>query len=67
MDGLNSDLDLNGAAPPGVVPALGEWGPEGVPSTRAKRRQRWIVLAVLVLALTAVIVLGWALYPALRG
>ena len=67
MDGLNSDLDLNGAAPPGVIPALGEWGPEGVPSTRSKRRQRWLALLVLVLVLAAVIALGAFLYPSLRG
>jgi multidrug resistance efflux pump len=41
------------------MPQIGEWGPVGVPSTRSKRRQRWLVLAGALLALVAVCLLGW--------
>lgn len=66
MDGLNSNLDLNGRALPGVVPGLGEWGPTGVPSTRAKKRARFVVVAVLLAATTAVTLFGWWIWTLLR-
>lgn len=66
MDGLNSNLDLNGDAPPTVVPGLGEWGPQGVPSTRAKRRMRWLTVGALVLVLAAVTLFGWWAWTLLR-
>lgn len=50
-EGLNSNPNLNEGTPPRVRPALGEWGPVQVPSTRAKRRHRWFAVAALVLAL----------------
>ncbi len=59
MDGLNSNLNLNGDASPGVIPALGEWAPKDVPSTRAKKRLRWKVIALFVVALAAVVAFGW--------
>ncbi len=59
VEGLNSNLDLNGAAPPTVVPALGEWGPSSVPSTRSKRWLRWKTVGALVLALTVVVLFGY--------
>ncbi len=66
MDGLNSNLNLNGDAAPSVIPGLGEWSPTGVPSTRAKKRLRWRVVLYLVLAATAVTLLGWWLWTMLR-
>ncbi len=61
MEGLNSNLNLNGDAAPSVIPGLGEWSPADVPSTRQKKRMRWLILLYLVLALAAVIgFLAWA-------
>lgn len=62
MDGLNSDLNLNPGVAPRAMPRLGEWGPEDVPSTRSKRRQRWWVLLALVVVLAAVIGVGTFAY-----
>ena len=43
-----SNLNLHGATPPRVQPALGEWGPLKVPSTKQKKRMRiWVSLALL--------------------
>jgi hypothetical protein len=62
-----SNLNLNGAAPPRVQPALGDWGPEQVPSTRAKRRMRiWVGLALLG-AMLAIFLLGWYVYHLMTG
>lgn len=57
VEGLNSNLNLNGPVSPRVMPQIGEWGPEGVPSTRSKKRQRWIVGGLLVLVLALVVTL----------
>lgn len=65
MEGLNSNLNLNGRASPRVMPAIGEWGPEGVPSTRQKRRQRWWVIGLAVLALGLVVGLEALLWGSL--
>ncbi len=56
MDGLNSNLNLNGPVSPRVMPGLGEWGPVGVPTTRAKKRQRWVVIGLVVLLFAVVVV-----------
>lgn len=56
---LRSDLNLHGAAPGRVRPSLGEWGPAGVPTTRQKRRVRWLTPIVFLLVLIAVTALGW--------
>jgi len=62
-----SNLDLNGATPPRVRPALGEWGPLQVPTTGAKRRMRiWVGLALLG-TMIAVFGLGWYVYHAMTG
>lgn len=66
MDGLNSNLNLNGDVAPSVIPGLGEWAPTGVPSTRKKKRLRWLIVVYLILALTAVCLLGGWLYLQLR-
>lgn len=65
MEGLNSNLNLNGPVSPRVMPAIGEWGPAGVPSTRSKRRQRWIVVGLAVLALGLVVLLEALLWQPL--
>lgn len=67
MDGLNSNLNLNEGATPRAMPRLGDWGPDGVPTTRSKRRQRWLTLLVAVLVLAAVVGMGAFAYLQLRG
>ncbi len=67
VDGLNSNLNLNGDASPTVIPGLGEWGPTGVPSTRSKKRMRWLIALFFTLALTAVTLFGWFIYTVLNG
>lgn len=67
MEGLNTDLDLNGAASPRVKPLVGEWAPADVPTTRRKRHQRWWTIAAAVVAITAVVAFGYLAYRVLRG
>lgn len=67
MEGLNTDLNLNGAASPRVKPLVGEWAPIGVPSTRSKRNQRWWTITVATIVLVAVVAFGYVAYRALRG
>ena len=67
MRRIFSNLNLNGAAPPRVQPTLGDWGPEQVPSTRSKKRQRIFVPVVLFVVLLAIFALGWFVYHALTG
>ena len=62
-----SDLNLNGATPPRVQPNIGEWGPEKVPSTKAKKRMRIWVGLVLLVAMIAIFLLGWFVYYAMTG
>lgn len=62
MEGLNSNLNLNGPVSPRVMPQIGEWGPAGVPSTRSKKRQRWIVVGLLVLVLACVVTLEFVMW-----
>ncbi|MDR1851044.1 MAG: hypothetical protein LBR21_00055 [Propionibacteriaceae bacterium] len=49
MEGLNSNLNLNEGLVPRVMPGIGEWGPEEVPSTKKKRRGRWWAVLAFVL------------------
>ena len=67
MEGLNTDLDLNGASSPRVKPRVGEWAPAGVPSTRSKRHQRWWTITVATIVLIAVVAFGYFAYRMLRG
>ena len=67
VEGLNTNLDLNGAASPRVRPRVGEWAPADVPSTRQKRQQRWWTIAVAMIVLVAVVAFGYVAYLALRG
>lgn len=67
MDGLNSNLNLDGASSPRVRPRVSELGPREVPTTAQKRRQRWLTIAVLVLVLAALIGFGTFAWLQLRG
>nr|WP_203566370.1 hypothetical protein [Aestuariimicrobium ganziense] len=62
-----SNLNLNGDAPPRVQPKVGEWGPRGVPTTAAKKRMRIWVSIAFVLALAALVGLGYYFYDMLQG
>lgn len=74
---LFTNLNLNGSTPNArlsgqqtpvrVHPRWGEWGPENVPTTRNKKRQRVGAVVALLLALTALCLLGWYFYKALNG
>ncbi|WP_052462466.1 hypothetical protein [Nigerium massiliense] len=66
MDGLDSDLDLNGQASPRVLPQIGEWGATGVPTTSAKLRQVWLTVIVLVAVVVALVCLGFFAWTQLR-
>lgn len=66
MEGLNSNLNLNAGASPRVQPRLGEWGPDEVPTTKAKRRARWWAVGSFVLLLTLVVALGYGVWTLLR-
>lgn len=62
---LFSNLNLNGRAPLRAQPQVGTWGPEGVPSTRAKKRMRiWVSLACAV-AITVICLLGYHFFKLL--
>ncbi|MEL4357924.1 MULTISPECIES: hypothetical protein [unclassified Luteococcus] len=62
-----SNLNLNGNAPARVQPKVGEWGPERVPTTQAKKRLRiWVSLAFIG-AVAALCGLGWYFYKAMNG
>ncbi len=67
MEGLNSNLNLNAGVSPRVMPTIGEWGGEGIPTTRTKRRQRWWTIAAAVGVLVAVVAFGTLVYFQLRG
>lgn len=62
-----SNLNLNGSTPPRVQPSIGEWGPQLLPSTRAKKRMRIWVGLVLLAAQVAIFLLGWYVYHAMTG
>lgn len=65
MEGLNSNLNLNGPVSPRVMPGIGEWGPAHVPTTRSKKRQRWIVVGLLVVLAGLVVLLEALLWETL--
>ena len=50
-----------------MQPAVGEWGPVKVPSTKQKKRMRiWASLALLG-GLIVIFLLGWYVYHAMTG
>ncbi len=67
MEGLNTDLDLNGATSPRVRPRVGEWPPADVPTTRQKRHLRWWTITAASVALVSVVAFGYFAYLMLRG
>lgn len=67
MEGLNTNLDLNGSVSPRVKPRVGEWAPAEVPSTRQKRNQRWLAITVATIVLIALVAFGYFAYRMLRG
>ena len=67
MEGLNTDLDLNGATSPRVRPRVGEWPPADVPTTRQKRHLRWCTITAASVALVSVVAFGYFAYLMLRG
>lgn len=54
-----SNLNLNGPVPARVRPAIGEWGPQALPSTKAKKRGRWIAPVAFAAALAVLILVFW--------
>lgn len=61
-----SNLNLNGSVPARVRPTIGEWGPIGLPSTKQKKRGRWIAPVAFVVMLCALVLLGWFFWQAFR-
>lgn len=62
-----SNLNLSGSAPLRAQPKLGEWGPQRVTSTRAKKWQRVLVPIVAVGIAVGVFFLGRMFYLMLTG
>lgn len=61
-----SNLNLNGPVPARVRPAIGEWGPQLLPSTKRKKRARWLAPVIFALALAAVVLTGWFFWTVFR-
>ena len=61
-----SNLNLTGAVPARVRPTIGEWGPTGLPSTKKKKRGRWLAPVFFTIALIAVVVAGWYFWTLFR-
>ena len=62
-----TDLNLNGRSTTRVQPKVGEWGPQMVPSTAAKKRMRVWASLLLVVGVTALFCVGYFFYKALTG
>ena len=62
-----SNLNLNGRTPPRVHPAIGEWGPVKVPTTKQKKRMRIYVGIALPAAMLLCFLLGWYVYFMMTG
>lgn len=62
-----SNLNLNGPTPPRVQPAIGEWGPGKVPTTRSKKRMRIFASIALFVGMLAIFLLGWYVFYLMTG
>jgi len=62
-----SDLNLNGPTPVRVQPKLGEWGPVEVPTTKSKKRARFIAPIAFVIAGLACFLLGYWVWHMMTG
>lgn len=62
-----TDLNLNGRSTTRVQPKVGEWGPQMVPSTAAKKRMRIWVSIALVAGLLLLFLVGRHFFKALTG
>lgn len=60
--GIFTDLNLNGRTPVRVQPGIGEWGPLGVPSVRAKKIQRILAPIAFVVVLAGLSALFYYFY-----
>ncbi len=60
-----TNLNLNGSTPARVQPKVGEWGPQRVPTTAAKKRMRIWVSVAFVAALSLMVYLGYQFFKAI--
>lgn len=63
---LWSNLNLNGTVPARVRPNIGEWGPQRLPSTKQKKRGRWLAPVIFTLALAVITLVGWYFWTLFR-
>lgn len=60
-----TNLNLNGNTPARVQPKVGEWGPQRVPTTAAKKRMRiWVSLG-FVAAVSLLVFVGYTFFKAI--
>lgn len=60
--GLFSNLNLNGTVPSRVRPNISEWGPAGLPSTKQKKRVRWLVPSAFALIIVLIVIAECVFY-----
>ncbi len=66
LDGLISNLNLNGEAHHRALPKKGIWGPDRVPSTLVKNLMRIGVGLALIVMAAIVFWVGWIFFDALH-
>jgi hypothetical protein len=57
-----TDLDLHVGVPVRARPRIGEWGPQGVPTTRSKKVSRVVVPILFVVVAGAAVTLGYVVF-----
>jgi hypothetical protein len=57
-----TNLDLHEDVPVRARPRIGEWGPQGVPTTRSKKTSRVVVPILFLLAASAAVTLGYLVF-----
>lgn len=62
-----SNLNLDGPSPLRAQPGRGEWGAQGIPSTRWKKFQRVIIPIIVVAIAVGLFFLGRVFYLILTG